>query len=141
MTEPSDLDRFDQRLDAYGADLRRWPEAEAAAAVRLLAMSEAARARHDVAKRFDALVSEAAAAPAPNGFVFRVVGEISSRRQDRFSWLTGSPGRAGLAGASFCAAALAAGLALGAMVGPSGAMASSLDLGAAVEVSLLDGDL
>lgn len=141
MTQGSELDIFGDRLDAYGANLARWPAAEAAEAAHLLAVSRDARARHLEAKRFDALVAEAAWADAPNGFAFRVMAEVSARRQDRFSWLFGSPGRAGLAGASFCAMALFAGLALGSLVGPNGAMASSPDLGAAIEMSLLDGDL
>ncbi|MFD1703126.1 hypothetical protein ACFSCV_08925 [Methylopila henanensis] len=141
MTDQLSLPLFDRRLDALGADLDRWPQAEAAAARALLARSAEARKRHAEAVRLDALVAKAAAATTPNGFAFRVVGEVSARRSDRWLWLTASPGRFGFASASFCAAALSVGLALGAMVDARATGATSLDLGAAIEVSLNDGDL
>lgn len=148
MTDRSELDILAARLDAYGADLARWPAAEADETARLLAVSSDARARLQKAKRFDALVAEAADAREPNGFAFRVVAEVDARRRDRFiwledqfSWAIGSPGRFGLASASFCAAALAVGLALGAIVGPIGALAQPVDLGDEAGLSLLDGDV
>jgi hypothetical protein len=137
------LDAFADRLDALGPDLARWPSAEGAAGRALLARSAEARSLHTEARRLGALVARAAEAEAPNGLVFRVVADVAARRRDRlgwFGWLTGSPGRFGLAGASFCGAALAAGVALAMISGPATASAN-LDLGAAFEVSLLDGDL
>ncbi|MET0313994.1 MAG: hypothetical protein ABW275_06330, partial [Hansschlegelia sp.] len=122
-------------------DLSRWPEAAAGEGFTLLARSPEARALHRDARRLAELVAEAARAEAPNGFAFRVVGEVAARRSDRLSWLTASPGRFSLAGVSFCVAALALGAALGAAVAPAQAGASAPDLGAAVEVALLDGDL
>lgn len=140
-TTRSDFDQFSERLDAYGADFGRWPAAAAEEAEDLLAASPQARRRLAEARRGDAFLRAAAEAPIPNGFAFRVVGEVAARRRDRWSWLFGSPGRIGLAGASFCAAALVAGLVLGATVGPRSPTGDPLDFGVAVEVSLLDGDL
>jgi hypothetical protein len=140
MTDANILESFAGRLDALGPDLSRWPETLAEEARALVARSPEARALHRDARRLADLVTRAAVAETPNGFAFRVVGEVASRRSDRLSWLMSSPRRFGLAGASFCAAALAIGVALGAAAGPAQA-GGSLDLGAAFEVSFMDGDL
>lgn len=140
MTDKT-LRTFADRLDAFGPDLSRWPEAAASEGFALLARSADARALQKDARRLADLVAEAARADMPNGFAFRVVGEVAARRADRLAWLTASPRRFGLASVSFCVAALALGAALGAVVAPVQAGGSAPDLGAAVEVALLDGDL
>lgn len=64
-TENLDLARFAEILDAYGADPRRWPEAERDAATALLTRSAEARALRDDAAALDMLL-ELSAAPAPS---------------------------------------------------------------------------
>ncbi len=141
MSDEKALRAFRDRLDAYGPELTRWPREAAEQGFGLLARSPEARAMQKEARRFADLLAEAAQAGAPNGFAFRVVGEIASRRADRLSWLA-SPGRFGLAGLSLSALALALGVALGAAAGPAQAgRAVDADLSAAAEVALLDGDL
>lgn len=130
---------FEAALDGRGADLSRWPTAEAHAAERLLDASAEARARFAAARRLDAAVAEAAeATPAP-GLALRLNAALDGRRRARERWLADSPGRFGLAGAGFGAAAVAVGLWLGAVVGPVDA--ATPDFGAAFEVSLIDGGL
>jgi hypothetical protein len=53
-------ERLQEILDAYGADSGRWPEAERAGALALLAQSGEARLHRDQAKRLDALLDDAA---------------------------------------------------------------------------------
>ena len=48
-----DLTRLSQLLDTYGADPGRWPAAERAAAMALLAASDAARAQQRIAAQLD----------------------------------------------------------------------------------------
>lgn len=55
-----DMDRFTDLLDAWGADLGRWPSAEREAADRLLESSTAARALLREAAHVDALLLNAA---------------------------------------------------------------------------------
>ncbi|GLK66719.1 hypothetical protein [Hansschlegelia plantiphila] len=143
MTDSAALETLSLRFDAYGPALSHWPEREAAEARALFARSAEARRIQKQANLLAELVERAAEAEAPNGLAFRIVGEVAARRADRFSWLMGSPGRFGFAGASFCVAALAVGVALGAFAEPqqTGATVANLDLGAAFEVSLVDGDL
>jgi hypothetical protein len=56
------LDRFTELLDAYGAEPRRWPPAERAAAQAFLAVSAEARGRLAAAAALDALLDQAAGA-------------------------------------------------------------------------------
>lgn len=141
MADDRTMDHFAERLDALGPDIARWPSGPASAAQELLAGSPEARELHEAAKRLADLVAEAARADAPNGFAFRVVAEVASRRSDRLSWLIGSPGRLGLVTASFCTAALALGITIGAVMAPAQAGPPDLDLGAAFALSIADGDL
>jgi hypothetical protein len=60
MTEMK-LERLREILDAYGADARRWPEAERGAALELVARGGKARALRDDAARLDALLDMAPA--------------------------------------------------------------------------------
>jgi hypothetical protein len=141
MAKLSELEVFSERLDRYGADLARWPEDESGEAERLLARSPEARALRDGARRLEALIARAAHAEAPNGFAFRVVGQVAARRSRgwSWSWFPGAPG-VGLAGVTFCVAALAIGVAIGSVAAPP-TTSGFTDLGAGLEVSLLDGDL
>lgn len=142
MTDERRIDLFAERLDALGPELSRWPEAEAAAARALLLRSEEARGLHDEARRLSALVAEAAEAPAANGLAFRIVADVAARRNDRLGWLFGSPRRLGLAGAGFCVAALAIGVALGTVGQPAQADdGADVDFGSAFSLTLTDGDL
>lgn len=52
--------RLQEILDAFGADPKRWPEGERAAALSLIAGSEEARQRQQSARRLDALLDAAA---------------------------------------------------------------------------------
>lgn len=140
MGGPGRIDRFVERLDAFGPDLDRWPTADAVEARALLAGSDEARVLHADAEHLRDLVADAAQADAPNGFVFRVVGEVAARRADRLGWLFGSPGRAGLVTVGFCVAALALGVALGAVSDRAQALDGDLDLGAPFALSLADSD-
>lgn len=70
MTErKSDMDmrRLEVLLDAYGADPARWPAAERAAALALLATDPAARAWLEQARRLDRALDALPPAPAPAG--------------------------------------------------------------------------
>lgn len=107
------LERFEHLVDAYGADPRRWPEAERAAAEAFLAGSEAARTLAEDAARLDALL-EAAPAPEPSELLgHRVLRAAPVRRSrvSRFGWASG----AGWAAAA--AAGVLVGLSLGQQVG------------------------
>ena len=107
-------DRFLALLDIYGADLRRWPEAERAAARALAAqaspelrqqMAEAALLDglldgHTVARPGEALIQQAIAAAAP------------PRERSRRNWLWPSVGLAGIALAGSLAGVMAVSVAL-----------------------------
>lgn len=138
MTEGSELERFADRLNAHGPDVARWPAGAARDAEALLARSAPARAMQADALRFARLLASAAEAPTPNGFAFRVVGEIAGRHEDRWFRLFGSPGRFGLASAGLCAAAVVIGVSLGLATSPTGA---SYDPGDAIDIAFNDVDL
>lgn len=86
------LDRLKILLDAYGADPRRWPAAERAAAQALLGSSADARTAAHEAGRLDALLdrapvrADAAADPALlAAIIAKTVPAAASRRPAR-SW-------------------------------------------------------
>lgn len=62
-----DLQRLEALLDAYGADPARWPAAERAAALALLAADTAAQARLEQARQLDRALDRLPPAPAPAG--------------------------------------------------------------------------
>lgn len=62
-----DMRRLEVLLDAYGADPARWPAAERAAALALLATDPAARAWLEQARRLDRALDALPPAPAPAG--------------------------------------------------------------------------
>ena len=66
MKRAMNRDRFEQLLEAKGADLAAWPERERRAAERLLAESAEARTALDQARALDGLLS-ATLAPVPAG--------------------------------------------------------------------------
>lgn len=66
------LSRFSRIIEAYGADPGCWPEAEQAAAERLLAQSAEARRLWKNAQRLDAVMN-AAPKPAPASHGLRMV--------------------------------------------------------------------
>jgi hypothetical protein len=67
--------QFEHLLDAYGADLQRWPDAQRQAARALIARDDAARAAHDEAARLDALL-DTFAPPAPHDAADRVAAAL-----------------------------------------------------------------
>ena len=62
-----DLQRLETLLDAYGADPARWPAAERAAALALLAIDPAAQAWLEKARQLDRALDRLPPAPAPAG--------------------------------------------------------------------------
>jgi hypothetical protein len=71
-----ELERFARVLDAYGADAGRWPEAERAAALRLVARSAEARALRDHAAELDALLERAPLAEPSPGLRATVLADV-----------------------------------------------------------------
>lgn len=72
-----ELARFRRLLDAYGAEMRVWPDAERHAALRLLANSPAARRARDEAAALDGLLRTAAPAVA-GAAVGRVLSTLAT---------------------------------------------------------------
>lgn len=58
--------RFEQLLDAYGADPDRWPEAERAAALDWCRDNPGAQNALDMASELDGLIAPAALSPRPS---------------------------------------------------------------------------
>jgi hypothetical protein len=84
------LDEFRDRLDAHGADLSAWPEAERAAAERLLAGDPAARvALHD-AQQLDRLIARSLSAGSTDAAAGRVLAALARplppQRRSLLSW-------------------------------------------------------
>ena len=104
-----DLVRFEQIIDAYGADPRRWPDAERTEAGGFLAGSEAARERVAQEAALDAVL-DAVPSPIPSDLLAaRILRAAPKGRSllDRVGWASGAG----------WAAAAAAGLVLGLSVG------------------------
>ncbi|WP_282009557.1 hypothetical protein [Brevundimonas aveniformis] len=96
------LERFEQIIEAYGANPRHWPEQERAAAEHLVAHSEAARAMLASAAELDAWL-DAAPDPVPSDLLAHRVLKAAPRPNRTFGWASGAG----------WAAAAAAGLVLG----------------------------
>ena len=109
--EAMDEARFEGLLAAYGADARRWPDAERAQALRLLAMSPAAHARRAEAMRLDAALHAWRLGPPPADLQARIAAAAPLARlfRPRVLW----------ASAAGLAAACLLGVMLGAGVGPT----------------------
>ena len=104
-----DIGRFEQIIDAYGADPRRWPDAERQGAGALLAASEEARRIVAGAAALDALL-DSAAGPVPS----EVLAARVLRAAPKGSSLIGRVGWVSSAGwAAAAAAGLVVGLSLG----------------------------
>lgn len=113
--EPAmDATRFAALAEAYGSDLRRWPEAERVAAA-IFAPSETGQAILQHARRLDALLDGyrvGAPDKALHGSIVQAAGRyLAQRRRQRFWWLGLGLAGIGLAGA-------VAGLALVSIVTP-----------------------
>lgn len=105
-----DLERFEHLAGAYGADLRRWPEAEREAARLLLAADPRAGLVLGEADVLDALLS-AAPRPAPSHVLReRIIADAAGARLGRTRRLWGPIAWASGAG---WAAAACAGVAFG----------------------------
>jgi hypothetical protein len=72
------IDRFAAILDAYGAEARRWPAAERAAAESLLAASAEAQALQAQAAQLDQLLT-ASVAPAPSAALRAAILQVAPR--------------------------------------------------------------
>lgn len=103
------LERFEQLLDAYGADPRRWPQAERAAAEALLAGSADARARVEAAAELDGLLGLTTTIEPSDLLRQRVLRAApkGGAAISRFGWFSGAG----------WAAAAAAGVLVGVSVG------------------------
>lgn len=119
------LERFKQLADAWGADLRRWPESERAAAQALLGRDADARALLNRAAEFDAVLdahvvvppgarlTQAVLAGAPAVARPRSSGKRTGWQFPRSWWWSGAGvAGVGLAGAAVGAVAVAMALAL-----------------------------
>lgn len=77
-----DRQRFEQLLETYGADMRRWPATECSAAASFLARSggEAAEALH-AARALDAALNHARGAPDTAALEARILAAATPPRQ------------------------------------------------------------
>jgi ferric-dicitrate binding protein FerR (iron transport regulator) len=103
------LTRFIALAEAYGGDIARWPEADQAGARAVLADAPAARAALAEAARLDALLA-LDTAPAPSDLLQRRVLRAAPAPARRVS-------RLGFASGAGWAAAAAAGVMAGVLVG------------------------
>jgi len=84
------LDEFRDRLDAHGADLSAWPQAQRVAAERLVASDPAARvALHD-AQQLDRLIARSLSAGSTDAAAGRVLAKLARplppQRRSLLSW-------------------------------------------------------
>lgn len=107
------LERFERLVEAWGADPRRWPEAERAAAEAFLAHNVDARASIEEAARLDALLALAPAHEPSEMLVHRVLRAAPRAHPpvSRFGWVSG------VGWAAAAAAGVIAGVALGQQIG------------------------
>jgi hypothetical protein len=84
------LDEFRDRLDAHGADLSAWPEAQRAASERLLAGDPVARAALQEAQQLDRLIARSMQAASTDASAARVLGALAQplppQRRSLLSW-------------------------------------------------------
>lgn len=113
------LERLQQLTEAYGAKPERWPEADQAAALALIASDPGARRLADEAAKIDRLLDEAASAPVTRALEERILARLPShaKRSAGFAERIGElfATRAWLP-ASALACSLALGLAVGALL-------------------------
>lgn len=117
MAEAMTFEKFETLAAAHGGALARWPRAERAAAERLLAQSDAARAALAEAAALDAVLDAAAPAPAMSArLTARILADAAecaaprpaaqTRRQGGWRAWLGRLSTAALIPAPACAAAL-----------------------------------
>lgn len=125
MTRDSDkaetmrIERFRELLDAYGANPARWPQAERAGALALVATSAEARSLRDAEAAFDVLIDFADTAPVTAQLEARILATLPQTRTRAGlpKFLAGLwPGRSAWVPASALALSLALGLAVGTFV-------------------------
>lgn len=104
------LERFSNLTEAYGADLRRWPEGERAPAEALMAVDGRARLMRDEADALDALLDSVARPVMSSALRDKVVASAAQaglkaraswRFWSRLAWISG----AGWAAAAFAGVA------------------------------------
>ena len=105
------LKRFEQIIDAYGGDPRRWPEGERAAAEALLATHAEAQAMAEEAARLDGWLDQVSET-GPSDLLVRRVLKAAPAAPRTFGWASGAG----------WAAAAAAGLVLGLSIGQQSLM-------------------
>jgi hypothetical protein len=107
-----DRTRFDALLEAYGADMARWPEADRAEAEAFAAAPEAQASLH-AARALDRLL-DAYQAEAPSlALRQRILARAPQARAARGWRLTGAVWLSGASLAAACAAGLVVGISLG----------------------------
>lgn len=137
-----DRTRFDALLEAYGADVARWPEAARAEAEAFAAAPEAQASLH-AARALDRLL-DAYQAEAPSLALHRrILARAPQARAARGWRLTGAFWLSGAGLAAACAAGLVVGISLGGTMTSTGngerdTAAASLD-GASFDGSNFDG--
>lgn len=107
MTEPIEMSRFEALLDAYGAEPRRWPEAERSAALALVRADPAAAALLERAGAIDDLLGDYRV-PAPSAALVAAVTRRPFVTRARLWWSALLLGVAGITGALAGSAATAA---------------------------------
>ena len=84
------LDEFRGRLDALGADLSAWPDAQRMAAQRLVADDPAARELLRDAQQLDGLIARSLTGGSTDGSAARVLAALARplppQRRSLFSW-------------------------------------------------------
>lgn len=131
------LQRFAELVDAYGADARRWPLAERAAAQALVAADPAAAALQQQAAMLDAMLDADVAAPASHTARRALMAALPARGPalaTRWQELLALLGGWRIALPAL-AVALVAGVNIGATVG-TGVLSSSTDASAAVGTAI-----
>jgi hypothetical protein len=132
-TERAALARFEELLDAYGAEPRRWPAERRAAAEALLARSPEAQTRHAAAARLDGLIGMAKVEPAPAHLIGRVLAAAPKAAPARASWFAGL-----FKPAAGLALAAVLGLALGNFISPFAAANGDLAEGESITLAIGD---
>lgn len=101
-----DLARFGEILNAYGAHSRRWPRAEKAAALALVASSPHAAAMREEAARLDRLLNRVKVPAASSALVGTILADFDAGaqmtprylwRRIRFMWPTATVWRPAIA--------------------------------------------
>lgn len=109
------IERLHELIAAYGAEPRRWPEAERQQALDLLAHSPEAREAQAHARATDALLDRVAVQPAPQRLRRQLLAQVPAARR---SWHQAFASFwHDLGGWQLAGPALAAGLVLGVGVG------------------------